>query len=69
MAKMVMRELMDPLVFTKFKSFLTKVYDFPSFLVKSQSLFYANDNRIQGCVLHPAPCYRLIFCLVEGNEY
>ncbi|KAK7350999.1 hypothetical protein VNO77_10113 [Canavalia gladiata] len=27
MAKMVMRELMDPLIFTKFKSFLTKGYD------------------------------------------
>ncbi|CAJ1974388.1 unnamed protein product [Sphenostylis stenocarpa] len=27
MAKMVMRELMDPLVFAKFKSFLTKGYD------------------------------------------
>lgn len=27
MAKMVLRELMDPLVFAKFKSFLTKVCD------------------------------------------
>ncbi|KAJ1379458.1 Protein kinase domain [Sesbania bispinosa] len=27
MAKMVMRELMDPLIFSKFKSFLTKGYD------------------------------------------
>lgn len=26
MAKMVLRELMDPLIFNKFKSFLTKVY-------------------------------------------
>ena len=25
MAKMVLRELMDPFIFTKFKSFLTKV--------------------------------------------
>lgn len=35
MAKMVLRELMDPVIFTKFKSFLKKVFTFLFFLLIS----------------------------------
>ncbi|KAJ7965360.1 OBP3-responsive protein 1 [Quillaja saponaria] len=48
MAKMVLRELMDPVIFTKFKSFLTKGYD-PSCL-REYLLEILNRNSSSGNV-------------------